>query len=116
MIKAVVYKLSEHNATMRDLSKVYQRPLLRYFLRQGLTTSDANDFVQDVFTRVISKSDILGLENPQGYIFTIASNLLKNQARKHRSTQQDLHQEESQVALFCERPLQRQSASGRTGT
>lgn len=106
MTKKSLHKLLDDNPTMTDLSTFYQRPLLRYFMRQGVGTSDANDLVQDVFVRVISKGDIQGLENPQGYIFKIANNLLKDRRRKHRSAQEDKHQEVNEALLFCQRPLQ----------
>lgn len=94
------------DVSAHDTLLSYQRPLFRYFLRQGLDVADANDCVQEVFSRVIRKGDISGFDNPQGYIFAIASNLLKDKARRERSTQKRDHTEVDEALLYCEQPSQ----------
>ncbi|RKQ69641.1 RNA polymerase RpoE-like sigma-24 subunit [Litorimonas taeanensis] len=103
----------ENKLSIESLIGVYQRPLLRYFLRQGLSASDSNDCVQEVFARVIKKDDLEGLKNPQGYIFTIASNLLKDRSRRQRTSKADKHQDSSDTPIFCERPSQDRILAGR---
>lgn len=106
-------KNDRQDLSIDSLAASYQRPLLRYFLRQGLSVSDANDCVQDVFTRVIRKGDVGGLDNPQGYIFTIANNLLKDRARRRRTRKDNKHIEIEDALLFCDRPSQARILAGR---
>ncbi len=106
-------KEARQPVSVESLAASYQRPLLRYFLRQGLSVSDANDCVQDVFTRVIRKGDVGNLDNPQGYIFTIANNLLKDRARRKRTRKDDKHIEVDDTLLFCDRPSQARILAGR---
>jgi RNA polymerase sigma-70 factor (ECF subfamily) len=99
--------------SIESLAVSYQRPLLRYFLRQGLSIGDAKDCVQEVFARVVKKGDVGGLENPQGYIFKIANNLLKDRSRRRITAQTDKHQDINDALLFCERPSQDRILAGR---
>jgi RNA polymerase sigma-70 factor (ECF subfamily) len=112
-------KLTKHSTReqtsevdIKDLSSVYQRPLLRYFQRQGFNNADAHDCVQEVFARMISKGGVQKLENPQGYIFKIANNLLTDKLRKQRSQFADKHEPVADASLFCERPLQERVLAG----
>lgn len=104
--------LSQNKTISEDLTTIYQGPLSRYFLRQGLSSADASDCVQEVFARVVSKGDLQGLDNPQGYIFRIANNLLKDRYRRDQSTQRDKHDTAIEASLFCERPLQERVLAG----
>ncbi len=113
MTKKPQDKNTDKDLSVESLAASYQRPLTRYFLRQGLSVADANDCVQDVFTRVIRKGDVRGLENPKGYIFTIANNLLKDRARRRRTRQEDKHLEADDALLFCDRPSQARILAGR---
>lgn len=62
------------------------RPLLnRYFLRRRAAAWEAEDLVQEVYLRLQRCQVQAGeIANPEAYLFTIASNLLKEQALRHR--------------------------------
>lgn len=66
--------------TRLQLDARFRRPLMSYFLRRLGNRSEAEDLTQQVFVRVLS-GDMAELENPQAYIFTVASNLLKDRGR-----------------------------------
>lgn len=59
----------------------YRLPLLRYFERRVGTADDADDLVQDVFSRLAAR-DLAEVENVQGYVFQIAANVLRDRARR----------------------------------
>jgi DNA-directed RNA polymerase specialized sigma24 family protein len=66
--------------TRLQLDARFRRPLMSYFLRRLGNRSEAEDLTQQVFVRVLA-GDMAELENPQAYIFTVASNLLKDRGR-----------------------------------
>jgi hypothetical protein len=58
-----------------------QRGALEAFFRRRLRSSaDAADFVQEVYLRMLRVSDPDEIRNPEGYLFTVAANLLKEMA------------------------------------
>jgi RNA polymerase sigma factor (sigma-70 family) len=60
----------------------YRAPLMSYFLRRLGNRSDAEDLTQEVFTRIVRQQDLDPLNIPDGLIFTIAANLLKDHHRR----------------------------------
>lgn len=59
----------------------YRGPLLRFFQRRAEAAQDAEDLVQEVFSR-LARQDLDLIENVQGYIFRIAANVLRDRARR----------------------------------
>ena len=74
------------------LQRLFAAPLRRYFLRRGCKTQDVDDLVQEVFFRVVRLGKIETIENPNGYVFKIAANILRDKARKRRTRYEDMHQ------------------------
>ncbi len=66
---------------LEEMSVAYRGPLLRYFQRRTRSGEDAEDLVQEVFTRMAGQ-DIAAIENVQGYIFRTATNVLRDRARR----------------------------------
>jgi len=58
--------------------------LLRYFYRRIRTKSDVPDLAQEVFLRMLRVSDPEAIRNPQFYLYTVASNLVKEHAMQER--------------------------------
>lgn len=54
--------------------------LQRYFYRRIRTKSDAADLAQEVYARMLRVSDTEAIRNPQLYLYTVASNLVKEHA------------------------------------
>src|ERR1700739_208557 len=68
--KGVVEKLfTEHYAA-----------LLAFFYRRVKRKSDASDLVQEVYLRMLRVNDANAIRNPEGYLYTVASNLAKEHA------------------------------------
>jgi RNA polymerase sigma-70 factor (ECF subfamily) len=54
--------------------------LQRYIYRRVRTKSDAPDLAQEVYARMLRVSDTEAIRNPQLYLYTVASNLVKEHA------------------------------------
>ncbi|MGJ8560409.1 MAG: RNA polymerase sigma factor [Litorimonas sp.] len=76
---------------MGALDANFRKPLERYFRRQGLSEADAQDYTQETMTRIVGKGGVGSLANPQGYVFSVASNLLRDRARRRRTRAADAH-------------------------
>jgi RNA polymerase sigma-70 factor (ECF subfamily) len=59
----------------------YSGPLKRFFQRRVRATEEVDDLVQEVFGR-LARQDLATVENVQGYVFQIAANVLRDQARR----------------------------------
>lgn len=59
----------------------YRAPLLRFFRRRVGPGEDADDLVQDVFSRLAGR-DLADIANIQGYVFQVAANVLRDKARR----------------------------------
>jgi RNA polymerase sigma-70 factor (ECF subfamily) len=68
-------------AQLGNVAAAYQVPLLRFFQRRVGSTDEANDLVQDVFSRLAAQ-DLNAIDNIQGYIFKIAANVVRDRARR----------------------------------
>jgi RNA polymerase sigma factor (sigma-70 family) len=58
----------------------HRRALQAYFYRRIRTKSDAPDLAQEVYVRMLRVSDTEAIRNPQLYLYTVASNLVKEHA------------------------------------
>jgi RNA polymerase sigma-70 factor (ECF subfamily) len=56
------------------------RALQAYLYRRVRTRSDAPDLAQEVYLRMLRVSDPEAIRNPQLYLYTVASNLVKEHA------------------------------------
>src|SRR5687767_2146551 len=66
--------------------------------------------VQEVFIRLMARSSGGAIDNPEGYIFQTAANLLRDRARLQQARRTDLHDsfeetEHSRVEISPERVL-----------
>ncbi len=70
----------------------HRRALQAYFYRRIKTKSDAPDLAQEVYVRMLRVSDTDAIRNPQLYLYTVASNLVKEHAvvDRRQSSQLDL--------------------------
>jgi RNA polymerase sigma factor (sigma-70 family) len=95
------------------LSLRFRGPLVAYFLNRVGDRSEAEDLAQDVFVRLANRPD--ALQSAPAYIFTIASNLLKDRGRKrlahrfsaHRSLDETLQHSAPGRELIEERNPER---------
>lgn len=89
--KSLVEKLfTEHYAS-----------LLGFFSRRARARSEAADLAQEVYLRMLRVSDPEAIRNPEGYLFTVASNLAKEHAviERRRANTIDVDEAEASASL-----------------
>lgn len=72
-------------ASTSDIAALFQRyraPLYAYFLRRTRNAADAEDLAHDVFVRLSRLDPSTELRNAEAFIFQIATNLLRDRARR----------------------------------
>ena len=67
----------ERRGFVEKLFAQHRRALQAYFYRRIRTKSDAPDLAQEVYVRMLRVSDPEAIRNPQLYLYTVASNLVK---------------------------------------
>jgi len=70
---------------LAGLDARYRVPLMTYFQRRGASRAEAEDLTQEVFLRIARRPERDGCELVDGFIFTVAANLLRDQARRRKS-------------------------------
>ena len=73
----------------------YRGALQAFFYRRLRTKADAADLVQEVYLRMLRVSDPEAIHNPEAYLFTVAANLLKENAVADRRHAQEVAVEAS---------------------
>ncbi|MBS0481721.1 MAG: sigma-70 family RNA polymerase sigma factor [Proteobacteria bacterium] len=63
------------------LNRRYRPTLMSYFLKRTGSHGEAEDLTQEIFVRLSAKGGLL-VENPDGYIFQAAANLLRDRYRR----------------------------------
>src|SRR3546814_20095599 len=69
-----------------EMSRQWRPVLLAYFLRRVNDHAEAEDLTKEMLVRLLGM-DVGELEQPEAYIFRIASNLLADRARRHRESE-----------------------------
>jgi RNA polymerase sigma factor (sigma-70 family) len=76
------------NRLLHELFAIHARQVRGFFRRRIGERGDATDLTQEVFLRLLRLQDLGSIDDPQRYIFTVASNLLKE--RSHGRKRSDL--------------------------
>ena len=66
-----------------ELNRTYRPALISFFLRRLRNPADAEDLAQDVLVRM-ARSERTDIRSAQAYVFRIATNLLRDKARRDR--------------------------------
>lgn len=74
-------KAVARNRRLDEVAAEMRGPLTRFFQRRVGPSEDADDLVQDVFSRLAAQ-DLESIENIQGYVFQVASNILRDRSRR----------------------------------
>jgi len=90
----------------------YRRPLLRFFQRRSVGVEDAEDLTQEVFMRLSQRFSRLHWGNPDGLVFTVASNALVDHERHQRARRRERHVEVD-PALPADEPTAETALAGR---
>lgn len=75
---------AQPDLTLAQLSQRYQTVLLRHFQRRGVHYHDAQDLVQETFTRLTKHESLEELSPIDGYLFTTANNIARDYFRKRK--------------------------------
>jgi RNA polymerase sigma-70 factor (ECF subfamily) len=68
----------------------YRAPLLAFFQRRSRSLAEAEDLTQEVFVR-LARRPATAQATSDGFIFTIAANLLRDNARRSTTHARDSH-------------------------
>jgi RNA polymerase sigma factor (sigma-70 family) len=64
-----------------ELDARFRRPLMKFFLRRVHHLAEAEDLTQEVFARALSSGEVGSLQRPDSFLFTVATNLLRDRHR-----------------------------------
>jgi RNA polymerase sigma-70 factor (ECF subfamily) len=82
---------------MEKLFAEHGRALQAYFYRRLRSKAEASDLAQEVYLRMMRVSDPEAIRNPQVYLYTVASNLVKEHAVLERRRGEPLDLDEATV-------------------
>jgi len=75
---------ANQNSAWNALEGRYRPALIAYFFNRGVSLSDAEDLVQEVFVRVM-RTDLSAVRDVQAFVFHVAGNLLRDRYRRSRT-------------------------------
>ncbi|HEV7613309.1 MAG TPA: sigma-70 family RNA polymerase sigma factor [Steroidobacteraceae bacterium] len=64
------------------LDSRFRRPLMKFFMRRVRDRQDAEDLTQEVFARALGSGDLARVQRPDSFLFTVATNLLRDRHRQ----------------------------------
>ncbi|HEX9706088.1 MAG TPA: RNA polymerase sigma factor [Steroidobacteraceae bacterium] len=73
--------------------------LQTFFYRRIRTKADAADLAQEVYVRMLRVSDADAIRNPERYLFTVASNLVKEHAVLDRRQEASVDVDDASVQM-----------------
>jgi RNA polymerase sigma factor (sigma-70 family) len=69
-------------ASLDALAERWRTPLRRFFAKRVRPGQDPDDLTQEVFARLAAREGQPEVENPEAFLFQIAQNLLRDEARR----------------------------------
>lgn len=76
---------------LAQLDGRYRAPLMAFFRRRVKSNDEVEDLTQEVLLRVVGYADTPGFDLADRLIFTVASNLLRDRARRMKSRHANMH-------------------------
>jgi RNA polymerase sigma factor (sigma-70 family) len=73
--------------TALELDRSFRGPLVAYFMKRVNSRNEAEDLTQEVFIRLLNHPDKNNGQTIEGYVFTIAANLLRDRAKSPATAQ-----------------------------
>ena len=74
-------KITADPTAALELDRSFRGPLVAYFLKRVNSRNEAEDLTQEVFMRLVNHPDRNNGQTMEGYVFTIAANLLRDRAK-----------------------------------
>ena len=75
---------AEGQDEFEQLNRRFRPALMAYFMRRLRSHADAEDMTQNVFLRLAGQQQPAEMQSPEAYIFQIAANLLRDDARRDK--------------------------------
>ena len=75
---------SNRRALVEQLFAEHGRDLLSFFQRRLAQRADAAELAQEVYVRMLRVPQVENIRNPEGYLFAVAGNLLKEHNLKEQ--------------------------------
>lgn len=72
---------AEDRRRLAELADSYGSPVRAYFTRKLGHAADVDDLTQAVFERLLGRANLDDIANPEGYIFQVAANVLRDHYR-----------------------------------
>ena len=79
-------KITASPTAALELDRSFRGPLVAYFLKRVNSRNEAEDLTQEVFIRLMNHPDRNNGQTIEGYVFTIAANLLRDRAKSVATT------------------------------
>ncbi len=76
---------ADREQRLHELVMGYHTPLLSYFLRSVADRAEAEDLTQQVFLKILPRTQDIPSEKMEAFLFTVAANLLRDRWRSHKS-------------------------------
>jgi RNA polymerase sigma factor (sigma-70 family) len=89
---------------LENLFAEHRSSLQAFFYRRIRAKHDAADLVQEVYLRILRVKDADAIHNPEGYLYTVANNLVYEQSVLHRRQGTSLDPAEPHVDNELSRP------------
>ena len=74
----------DKKALIERLFNAHRGALVAFFRGRLPASADAPDLAQEVYLRMMRLRSVEAIDNPEGYLFTVASNLAKEHLARHR--------------------------------
>lgn len=89
---AQIRQPADNRHDVASIALRYERAVHAFFLRRVRDRAEADDLTQDVFASLARRSDGDAIDNIEGYVFQVATNLLRDRSRR-RSVRPDIQAE-----------------------
>jgi RNA polymerase sigma-70 factor (ECF subfamily) len=81
----------ERGEVVKLLSVRLRIPLRRFFEKRHIPRDDIDDLIQEVFVRLAGRPGVENMERLEAYLFTTASNLLRDRHRRMETQAAQVH-------------------------
>jgi RNA polymerase sigma-70 factor (ECF subfamily) len=81
----VFERASDRPDSIEGLYRRFRAPVTSYFRRRIPGEGEAEELTQEVFVRLTRHRESLSFHNIEGFVFTIAANLLRDRSRRNAS-------------------------------
>lgn len=90
----------------RGIFEKYHHSVQIFFIRRGFTEEESRDLTQDTFLRVLKSMESLReARKPKAWVYTIASNLYKNELRSRQAEKRAADEVSLEAALDQGQPV-----------